>query len=31
MMHVLWFVCAFWAVWDIQSRVLRDKPNRDEI
>lgn len=28
---VLWFACAFWAVWDIHRKVLRDKPSSDEI
>ncbi|HEV2454051.1 MAG TPA: hypothetical protein VGY98_07305 [Verrucomicrobiae bacterium] len=23
---VLWFACAFFAVWDIQQRVLKEKP-----
>ena len=23
---VLWFSCAFFAVWDIQQRVLKEKP-----
>lgn len=22
---VLWFVCAFWAVWDIQRKVLKER------
>jgi hypothetical protein len=28
---ILWFICAFWAVWDIQHKVLREKPGPGRI
>lgn len=28
---ILWFACAFWAVWDIHRKVLHEKPGSDEI
>lgn len=28
---VLWFVCAFWAVWDIHRQVLRETSGADRI
>jgi len=28
---VLWFACAFWAIWDIQQKVLREKQDSGRI
>lgn len=28
---VLWFACAFWAVWDIRANILQEKPGPDRI